>query len=125
MARITVEDCVKIVPSRFDLVVLAAQRVRQIAAGTPVTVDCAENKAPLVALREIAAKTVAIEDLENAIVRNFQRYVPPEDVEEDEDFLEQEGYRPHLPVPPMTLNKAGEALSNSSSNDGSSQKETS
>ncbi|MDR0662405.1 MAG: DNA-directed RNA polymerase subunit omega [Holosporales bacterium] len=125
MARITVEDCVKVVPSRFDLVVLAAQRVHQIAAGAPVTVDCAENKAPLVALREIAAKTVAVEDLENAVIRNFQRYVPREDVEEDKDLFEQESYRPHLPIPPMVLNKAEEVFSDPSSSDGSSQKEPS
>jgi DNA-directed RNA polymerase subunit omega len=99
MARITVSDCVDVVPSRFDLIVLAAQRARQIAAGAPITIPHAENKVLLVALREIASKTVATADLENAVVRGFRRYCPQEDLEEDIDALpEEESYDPRLSV---------------------------
>ena len=54
MARVTVEDCVDKVPNRFDLVMLAAHRAREIAAGGPITVDRDNDKNPVVSLREIA-----------------------------------------------------------------------
>ncbi|MDR0406584.1 MAG: DNA-directed RNA polymerase subunit omega [Holosporales bacterium] len=99
MARITVSDCIKVVSSRFDLVVLAAQRTRQIVAGAPVTVARTGNKIPLLSLREIAAQTVSVMDLENSIIKSFQRYCPQEDLEEDVDDLpEEESYDPHRPL---------------------------
>ena len=59
MARVTVEDCVDKVPNRFELVMLAAHRAREIAAGSPLTVDRDNDKNPVVALREIADKGLA------------------------------------------------------------------
>ena len=59
MARVTVEDCVDKVPNRFDLVMLAAHRAREISAGGVITVDRDNDKNPVVALREIADETQA------------------------------------------------------------------
>jgi DNA-directed RNA polymerase subunit omega len=86
MARVTVEDCVKKIPNRFELVVSAAQRVRQILAGAPVTVDLDNDKYPVVALREIAVGNVDVDSLKEAIIKSHQTYVDPED--DDEDILE-------------------------------------
>ncbi|MDR1267161.1 MAG: DNA-directed RNA polymerase subunit omega [Holosporales bacterium] len=109
MARITVEDCVEVVPSRFDLVVLAAQRVRQIMAGAQITVSRTGNKAPIVSLREIASQTVSTEDLMEAVVRNFRKYRPQEDLEEDEALLEKEKYNPCISASPVNLSKDGDS----------------
>ena len=65
MARVTVEDCITQIPNRFDLVMTAAQRSRNITAGAPLTVDRDRDKNPVVALREIAETTVDIEGLQN------------------------------------------------------------
>lgn len=91
MARVTVEDCIDKVDNRFDLVLVAAQRAREISAGAPLTVDRDRDKNPVVALREIANESVAIPMLEEAIVKDFQKYVPQDEEEEDlESFLEKE-----------------------------------
>ena len=63
MARVTVEDCVLRVPNRFELVMLAAQRARDVSSGAELTVDRDRDKNPVVALREIAEKTVELEGL--------------------------------------------------------------
>ena len=63
MARVTVEDCVDKVPNRFDLVMLASHRAREITAGSPPTVDRDNDKNPVVALREIAEGKIGIEML--------------------------------------------------------------
>ena len=68
MARVTVEDCVDKIPNRFDLVLLAAQRARQISGGADLTIDRDRDKNPVVALREIAEVTVKPRDLEEAVV---------------------------------------------------------
>ena len=73
MARVTVEDCVDKIPNRFDLVLLAAQRARQISGGADLTVDRDRDKNPVVALREIADVTVKPRDLEEAVVTNLQK----------------------------------------------------
>ena len=69
MARVTVEDCVDKVPNRFDLVMLAAHRAREISAGGAITVDRDNDKNPVVALREIADRTVDIDDLQETVDR--------------------------------------------------------
>lgn len=74
MARVTVEDCVLRVPNRFELVLDAAERARQIAAGSSLTVERDNDKNPVVALREIADETVVIEDLEGALVKSLQKH---------------------------------------------------
>lgn len=84
MARVTVEDCVTKVSSRFELVLLAAQRSRDISAGAPLTIDRDNDKNPVVALREIAEETVAVEDLTNAVIQGLQRHVEIDEPEEDE-----------------------------------------
>ena len=73
MARVTVEDCVDKIPNRFDLVLMAAQRARQISGGADLTIDRDRDKNPVVALREIAEVTVKPRDLEEAIVTNLQK----------------------------------------------------
>ena len=73
MARVTVEDCVERVSNRFDLVLVAAQRARQISGGSELTIDRDRDKNPVVALREIAEDMVAPEELLDAVVTGLQR----------------------------------------------------
>ncbi len=71
MARVTVEDCVEIVPNRFDLVVVAAQRAKQIASGAPLTLDRDNDKDAVVALREIAEKSVDTDTLREETIQSY------------------------------------------------------
>ena len=73
MARVTVEDCVDKIPNRFDLVLFAAQRARQISGGAELTIDRDRDKNPVVALREIAEETVRPPHLEEAVISGLQR----------------------------------------------------
>jgi len=73
MARVTVEDCVDKIPNRFDLVLMAAQRARQISGGAELTLDRDRDKNPVVALREIAEETILPDDLHEAVVGSLQR----------------------------------------------------
>ena len=96
MARVTIEDCEKVVRNRFDLVVLAAQRTRQILAGDALTVEGKDEKKPVIALREIAARTVSIDDLKEATINSFRSFLPEEEEEEDLDSLmEDDTYNPY------------------------------
>ncbi len=83
MARVTVEDCVLQVPNRFDLVMLAAQRARDIASGAPLTIDRDRDKNPVIALREIAEKTIELEHLAESLVLGLQKHVEIDEPEED------------------------------------------
>lgn len=83
MARVTVEDCVKIIPNRFELTLYAAQRARQISAGSPITVERNNDKNPVIALREIAEESISIKGLEEFIVRSMQRVFPHDEHESD------------------------------------------
>lgn len=83
MARVTVEDCIVEVPNRFDLVMLAAQRAREVSAGAPLTVDRDDDKNPVVALREIAERSVDLEHLQASIVQGLQKHVEMEEAEEE------------------------------------------
>ena len=76
MARVTVEDCVDKVPNRFDLVLLAAQRAREISGGAELTIDRDRDKNPVVALREIAEVTVRPKILHESLVQSLQRVLP-------------------------------------------------
>lgn len=87
MARITVEDCVLKVPNRFELVLLAAQRAREISSGAPLTVERDNDKNPVVSLREIADATVQVEDLSQHLVQNLQKHVEKDEPEEDNPEL--------------------------------------
>lgn len=83
MARVTVEDCVEKVPNRFELVLLAAQRARNLSRGEELTVDRDNDKNPVVALREIADETVQLEPLRNDLVRSLARAPEPEPADEE------------------------------------------
>jgi DNA-directed RNA polymerase subunit omega len=83
MARVTVEDCVLKIPNRFDLVMLSAQRAREIAAGASLTVERDNDKNPVVALREIADSSVDIDNLRQALITGLQKHVETEEPEED------------------------------------------
>ena len=83
MARVTVEDCVDKVPNRFELVMLAAHRAREIATGSPVTVDRDNDKNPVVALREIAEETQRADDLRERLIESNQTQIEVDEPEED------------------------------------------
>ncbi|HXE17297.1 MAG TPA: DNA-directed RNA polymerase subunit omega [Stellaceae bacterium] len=86
MARVTVEDCVLRVPNRFELVLLAAQRARDITAGAPISLDRDNDKNPVVALREIADETVQLDQLQNAVITGMQKHVEIDEPEEEGDI---------------------------------------
>ena len=91
MARVTVEDCILKIPNRFQLVMVAAQRSRELSIGAELTVDRDNDKNPVVALREIAEETVDTEEIETSVVRGLQKYVDIEEqVEEGDAFLAAE-----------------------------------
>ncbi len=73
MARVTVEDCIEIIPNRFDLVVTAAQRAKQIASGSPLTQDRDNDKDSVVSLREIADQTIDIDLVSEDLVQAYQK----------------------------------------------------
>lgn len=83
MARVTVEDCVDKVPNRFDLVMLASHRAREIAAGSAPTVDRDNDKNPVVALREIAEETQPVDDLRERMIESTQTQIEVDEPEED------------------------------------------
>src|SRR5690242_18775722 len=89
MARVTVEDCVLQVPNRFELVLLAAQRARDIASGAQLTLDRDNDKNPVVALREIADVSVPLDSLQNSVVRGMQKVVEHDEPEEEIEGAEQ------------------------------------
>jgi DNA-directed RNA polymerase subunit omega len=90
MARVTVEDCIIKIPNRFELVMAAAQRTRDISAGAELSVDRDNDKNPVVSLREIADETVSIEGLKESLIRGSQRMAPSRDDEDDADSIDDE-----------------------------------
>ncbi len=90
MARVTVEDCVVKVPNRFELVLLASQRAREITSGAPLTLDRDDDKNPVIALREIAEDMMELDHLRDSLIRGMQKHVEmdePEDAPELEQTL--------------------------------------
>lgn len=83
MARVTVEDCVQKVPNRFELVLYAAQRARNLSRGEELTIDRDNDKNPVVALREIADETVELPRLEQDLIRSLSRAPEPEPADEE------------------------------------------
>ncbi len=81
MARVTVEDCIDKVENRFDLVLLASHRARLISSGAPMTIDRDNDKNPVVALREIAEKSISPDDLKEELVHSLQKYVEVDEPE--------------------------------------------
>jgi DNA-directed RNA polymerase subunit omega len=93
MARVTVEDCIVKIPNRFELVMIAAQRARNISAGSALTIERDNDKNPVVSLREIADGMVELNALEETLVKGMQRFVESDDpVDEDiyADGLQEE-----------------------------------
>ena len=84
MARITVEDCIAKVPNRFDLVLLAAHRAREISLGAELTVDRDRDKNPVVALREIADETLTADQIREAAIESKQLQIEIDEPEEDQ-----------------------------------------
>lgn len=84
MARVTVEDCVEVIPNRFELVVLTAQRSREVSAGAQLTRERDNDKNPVVALREIADKAVDPGELEESLLHGLQKHVETDEPEEDD-----------------------------------------
>ena len=83
MARVTVEDCVEKIPNRFELVLLAAQRARNLSRGEELTVDRDNDKNPVVALREIADETIELGRLEHDLIKSLSRAPEPEPADEE------------------------------------------
>jgi DNA-directed RNA polymerase subunit omega len=83
MARVTVEDCVQKIPNRFELVLIAAQRARNLARGEELTIDRDDDKNPVVALREIAEETISVAKLEQDLVKSLARAPEPEPADEE------------------------------------------
>ncbi|MCH7929676.1 MAG: DNA-directed RNA polymerase subunit omega [Proteobacteria bacterium] len=83
MARVTVEDCIIKVPNRFELVLLASQRARDLSAGTTPTIERENDKNPVIALREIAEATIDLEELHDSLVFVLQKYVEVDEPEDD------------------------------------------
>ena len=81
MARVTVEDCIDKVENRFELVLLAGHRARQISQGAPITVDRDNDKNPVVALREIADETLSPDDLKEDLIHSLQKHVEVDEPE--------------------------------------------
>ena len=98
MARVTVEDCVDKVPNRFDLVMLAAHRAREISSGSPVTVDRDNDKNPVVSLREIADETQMVDHLLERLIESNQTQIEVDEPEEDSMALLMGGGEVDKPV---------------------------
>ncbi len=88
MARVTVEDCILKVPNRFNLVMYASQRARDISSGAAETVDRDNDKDPVIALREIAEDTLSFEQLQESLILGLQKQQPSDDLEEDMEVAE-------------------------------------
>jgi DNA-directed RNA polymerase subunit omega len=111
MARVTVEDCVDNIPNRFDLVLLAAQRARQISGGAELTLDRDRDKNPVVALREIAETSVRPDQLKEAVIAGMQK-VQIDDEEAPDEVgsiaAQAEALRLTAAAPPRNQNLGGD-----------------
>lgn len=108
MARITVEDCEKVIENRFELVILAAQRARQIFAGDKVTIDeKKDEKKSVIALREIAEETISPEKLKEKVIEKFRAFSSDEELEEDiDELMEEDTYSPYVGIEMQALEKS-------------------
>ena len=83
MARVTVEDCIERIPNRFDLVLVAAQRVRDVNGGAALTVARGDDKLPVTVLREIGADTIDLDDVQEHLIKGHQRVIELPESEDD------------------------------------------
>ena len=111
MARVTVEDCEEVIPNRFNLVVLANQRVKQYKKGAKLTISDTGDKEPVLALREIAYRSLDIDALKDAAIKNLQNYAF---TEEDDDYEEEDTYDPVVAIPQTDTVLQDEYLDNNS-----------
>ena len=96
MARVTVEDCIKKIPNRFDLVIAAAQRSREISNGVAIEIERDNDKNPVVSLREIASEAVDAESLQERFIRSMQKNLIKEDVSSESDVSLEEEFAAYL-----------------------------
>ena len=96
MARVTVEDCIKKIPNRFDLVVAAAQRSREISNGVAIEIERDNDKNPVVSLREIASEAVDAESLQERFIRSMQKNLIKDDVSSENDASLEEEFAAYL-----------------------------
>ena len=96
MARVTVEDCVKKIPNRFDLVIAAAQRSREISNGISIEVERDNDKNPVVSLREIASEAIDAESLQERFIRSMQKNLNKEDNNTEEEASLEEEFAAYL-----------------------------
>ncbi len=96
MARVTVEDCIKKIPNRFDLVIAAAQRSREISNGVAIEIERDNDKNPVVSLREIASEAVDAESLQERFIRSMQKNLIKEDVSLENDASLEEEFAAYL-----------------------------
>ena len=106
MARVTVEDCVDKVPNRFELVMLAAHRAREIQSGSPLTVDRDNDKNPVVSLREIADDVVDADDLRENLIGTLQRVDERSEAEEEAETLALLADPTHMQMSELELVRA-------------------
>lgn len=104
MARVTVEDCIDKVDNRFELVLLAGHRARQISQGAPITIDRDNDKNPVVALREIADETLSPDDLKEDLIHSLQKHVEIDEPEaEGHEIADQSGAAASADEPEDTI----------------------
>ena len=96
MARVTVEDCIKKIPNRFDLVVAAAQRSREISNGVAIEIERDNDKNPVVSLREIASEAVDADSLQERFIRSMQKNLIKDDINLENDASLEEEFAAYL-----------------------------
>ena len=109
MARVTVEDCVIKVPNRFNLVLLSAQRAREISSGSELTLERDNDKNPVVALREVAEGSIDLDNVRQALISSLQKHVETEEPEDDAmELLAADSNVAGVPYEAMTEGAEGE-----------------
>ena len=88
MARVTVEDCIEKIPNRFDLVMVAARRSRDVSSGAEINIERDNDKNPVVALREIAEEMIPVDEISESLIHSLQRHVEIDEPEGDSDDIE-------------------------------------
>ena len=88
MARVTVEDCIEKIPNRFDLVMVAARRSRDVSSGAEINIERDNDKNPVVALREIAEEMIPVDEISESLIHSLQLHVEIDEPEEDSDDIE-------------------------------------
>ena len=96
MARVTVEDCIKKIPNRFDLILAASQRSREISNGLPIEVERDNDKNPVVSLREIAGEVVDPNALQERFIRSMQKNIIKDEVVSDEETSLEDEFSAYL-----------------------------